>query len=223
MAFLEQLVEGASFTHKRFSIGIALKPVTKSWAEPVTTAQLKDHMKIRHSVEDVEVGNALVAARVVIERTLGLGLMEQEWKETLNTIPVPYELSLRDVLSISSIKYITGWDSDTQLLVDSSAYVLANNSIVPRATWPSHRGWQSFEIIYKIGFAAKGAADDAALTAARAAIDEDLILAVKHLAAWFFENREGQGYDAQFKAAAERGVLPQMVTQLIGPYIKWGL
>jgi hypothetical protein len=123
---------------------------------------------------------------------------------------------------MTSVEYINGWEADTLIPISSANYIVAGNKIAPRATWPYHRGFQSFVLTYKIGYATKGAGDEAALTAARAAVDEDVIHTIKNLGAWFYENREGQGHDAMFKAAASRGALPPMISQLLAPFTDWG-
>lgn len=222
MAFFEELLLGGSLHNKKASIGIDLKLKTKPWAEPIAVSDLKAHLGITHSVEDAVLALLISETRALIERVTGLCMMEQEWIETLDKVPVPYKLSYRYPLSISSVEYIPGWDADTELVFPSGSYILAGERIVPRVSWPYHRGFQSFKITYKAGYASKGAGDEAALTAARAAVDTDLILALKNLAAWMYENREGQGHEAAFKAAAEKGSLPPMVEQMLSPFIQWG-
>lgn len=221
MAFLDEILKG-ELQEQKSSIGIDLRLKTKPWAEPLTLADFKKHLGVRHSVEDETIEKMMIASRSVFERITGICLMEQEWVETLNRVPVPHKLSMRPALSMSSVEYINGWEADTLLPISSSTYILTANRLVPRATWPYHRGFQSFVMTYKCGYASKGAADETALTAARAAIDEDIILTIKNLGAWFYENREGQGHDAAFKAAAAKGSLPPMVSQLLQPFIDWG-
>lgn len=222
MAFLEELLKGSLLSEAKSSIGIDLRCSSRAWAEPMSLADFKKHLGVTHSVEDAIIEKIMIASRFVFERITGIGVMEQEWIETVNKIPVPHKLSLRHVLSVSSVKYIAGWESDTQILIEPANYIVAANKIVPRASWPYHRGFQSFIITYKIGYASKGAADESALTAARAAVDEDVIHTIKNLGAWFYENREGQGFEAAFKAAAEKGALPPMISQLMGQFIEWG-
>lgn len=199
------------------------KRTVSPWDLPVSLETMKDHLNMTSSIKDTDITQKISVATWAIETVLDLGLMEQTWVEAWDSVEAVIDLQVRPNLSVTAIKYIASFDADTEVLVDPTTYIVDDDAICTRTTWPTHRGWRSFRITHTVGYKAKGAADAAALAAARAAIPGDLVHAVTMLAAKLYEEREGQGFEAQFVSNAARGMLPPMVTQFITPYIKWGV
>lgn len=224
MAFPEDMISGLLQTTERRHSGYAiLKVLTRSWAEPVTLEAFKKHAHITHSVEDVDIAFKLTAARVAIEGILGIAMMETVFTETYSVVPRVLRLTMRDALSVVSVQHVPNLDDDTWITYDPSLYIVEGQEILARSTWPTHRGWRSFKITYKSGYANKGAGDAAALLAAQDAVPQDLKLAIFALTSYLYENRSGEGFEAKFLAMVQRGQLPPMVTQLLTNYLDWGV
>lgn len=228
MAFVDEALISALMQTVRISktTGAQLLRQSFGWCPAVSLADVKAHGNITHSIQDTDLSGKLLAATVALENVLGLGFVEQTWKETYDRVTRGVELSIGPVLSVASINIVPNFDAETQTLVAASSYIVHGKQILARDVWPTHRGWQSFEVLYKVGYVARqvpnGDDDEDTLTA-QAAVPADLQLALKELTLFFYENREGQGYDASFAASIERGVFPPMVDQLIKPYIEWGV
>lgn len=199
------------------------KRTVAPWDLPISLETMKDHLNMTSSIKDTDITQKIHVATYALETALEIALMEQTWIEAWDKVDSVIDLQIRPNLSVTSIKYIASFDADTEAVIDPATYVVDDDSICARTTWPTHRGWRSIRITHTAGYKAKGTGDAAALAAARAAIPYELSHAVAMLAAYLYENREGQGFEAQFVSNAARGMLPPMVTQFITPYIKWGV
>lgn len=199
------------------------KRTVAPWDLPISLETMKDHLNMTSSIKDTDITQKITVATWALETVLGIALMEQTWVEAWDQVEAVIDLQIRPNLSVTSIKYIASLDADTEVTIAPATYIVEDDTICTRTVWPTHRGWRGFKITHTAGYKAKGAGDAAALLAARAAIPYDLTHAVTMLAAHLYEEREGQGFEAQFVASAARGVLPQMVMQFITPYIKWGV
>lgn len=201
---------------------VTLRRTVNPWDLPVSLETVKDHLNMTSTIKDTDISAKIAVATGAVETVLNIALMEQTWVESWDEPGAIVKFQVMPNLSLTSIKYIASRDADTEVLIDPATYIVEDDAVLCRTTWPTHRGWRSFKVTHTAGYKAKGAADAAALAAARAAIPQDLVHVVTMLAAYLYENREGQGFEAQFVANAARGQLPPMVTQFITPYIKWG-
>ncbi|WP_428410015.1 head-tail connector protein [Hyphococcus sp.] len=171
-------------------------------AEPVTLAELKAHLRVTHSDEDTAVTGFLVAAVRAVEARGGLALMPQQWRLTLDAVPEDTVfLPLSPVSAIDDIAVIDG-AGDPQA-VPASLYdaVLGKTPrIRPAGPWPLPApSVGGVRIDFTAGYADAGA------------VPEELKLAVKILAAAFYENREAAG-------EARIYTVPQTVDALIAPF-----
>lgn len=66
---------------------MATKLITPPAAEPVTLADLKLHLRIDGTAEDVQLGTLLVAARATVERLTRRLMITQSWRVTLDRVP----------------------------------------------------------------------------------------------------------------------------------------
>jgi len=171
-------------------------------AEPVTLAELKDHMRVSAADEDALINGMLIAAVRAVEARGRLALMPQVWRLTLDAVPdETIFLPLAPVASVDVVSVI-GADGAPQA-VDPSLYEAALGSpgrVRPAGPWPAPGvAIDAVQIDFSAGY------PDAA------SIPEPLKQAVKLLGAHFFETREAAGVERIFN-------VPQTVDALIAPY-----
>jgi uncharacterized phiE125 gp8 family phage protein len=117
--------------------------VTAPATEPITTSQLKDHLRITSSDEDTYLGLLITAARQAVEREQHRALIAQTWLYETDHFPCEFQLLPSPVTAITHIKYV---DPDGTLqTLSSSAYQTQLNDVVGRVrlacnqTWPTVR------------------------------------------------------------------------------------
>lgn len=140
-----------------------LTEVTAPASEPLTIAEVKEHLRIDGSSEDLLVGNLIVAARQQIEHELERALVTQTWDLFLDEFPgggrQPLYLPKPPLSSVTTVKY---YDSDNTLQTLSSAnYIVDATSqpgrIIPviNQSWPATRDRQkAVEIRFVAGYGA---------------------------------------------------------------------
>ncbi len=150
---------------------------------PVDLEDLRGWLRIDDSDEDAVITACLSAAIAAIDGPEGVGvaLMSQKWSLSLDSFPQEIRLPGWPVRSVSEVRYLT--DSGEWEVVPPSAYRLTRGEpwrVVLRAGsgWPSVFGAGAVEVDYILG------ANDAAEVA------PDLVMALRLLAAHYFENRE---------------------------------
>ncbi|NWG92645.1 MAG: phage head-tail connector protein [Parvularculaceae bacterium] len=162
--------------------------------EPVSLAELKAHLKIDGADEDALLSGLILAARRTLEAKFGLALVAQTWRLALDAAPAaPVVLSLSPVLSIDSVGAARGGVIEA---LPSSAYEAvagAVGRVLIKAPVVSDRALDGAVIVFTAGWANA------------AAVPEELKLAMKILAAHYYETREGE---------AE----PPNVAPLVAPY-----
>jgi len=204
--------------------GRELTRTTDSAFEVVTVDELKESMRLRTTAHDAVLGRLIKASRQQIERMIEQALIKQIWQQTANRVPREIKLLVTPVLSVSSVEYIPGMDSDTWLTYDSSNYAAAGDSLLARTTWPTHRNWKSLRVTFAVGYNDHpDSPTDDDKTTARDAVPSSLREAVRELAAHMFENPEGTAAVQYETVAKQFGALPGVVKEIISGYIKWGL
>jgi hypothetical protein len=137
--------------------------VTAPTVEPVTLAEVKDQMRIKHCQEDAYISTLIKAARIVAEKYMRVALMTQTWKLTLDLptrggvrdlpdgvyempisalygeLPREIDLPYKPLASISSVQT---YDSNNTASTYSSANYFADTAsgrlILNRTSvWPS--------------------------------------------------------------------------------------
>lgn len=171
-------------------------------AEPVTLAELKDHMRVTAADEDAVVNGMLITAVRAVEARGRLALMPQTWRLTLDAVPdETVFLPLAPVASVDAVTVLDG--AGAPQAVDASLYEVALGSpgrLRPAGPWPAQGvAIDAVQIDFTAGY------PDAA------SVPEPLKQAVKLLAAHFFETREAAGAERVF-------AVPQTVDALIAPY-----
>ncbi|MEZ5920950.1 MAG: hypothetical protein R3C60_06315 [Parvularculaceae bacterium] len=150
--------------------------------EPVSLAELKDHMRINGAAEDAAIAGFGVAARQMIEARFGIAIIAQGWRLSLDAPPrCALTLPLSPVASVDSVGVKKNGVTE---LVSAGGYetqtgpvgrLLINTPLVTD---------QKLGVVV-IAFTA-GWPD-------AASVPDELKLAVKTLAAHFYEHREGEG------------------------------
>lgn len=160
---------------------MSLTLISPPQAEPVALAELKEHLKIDGNAEDALVAGLALAARRTIEARFGLAMVAQSWRLALDAAPeCALILPLSPVLSIDSVGVArngvtealgpAGYETQTGLIgrvrIKTAAMTdarLGGVVIAFTAGWPD-----------------------------AASVPEELKLAIRLLAAHFYERREGE-------------------------------
>lgn len=175
-------------------------------SEPVTLAELKEHLRVAHDDDDALIAGFLVAAVRAIEARAGLAFLPQQWRLTLDEAPGETVILPVAPVSVAEVSVIdTQGDPHT---LDAALYEFAPGApgrLRPAGLWPSP-GVRLDGV--RIDFTA-GHAD-------AASVPSPLKQAAKLLAAHFYENRESAG-EARIHA------VPRAVDALIAPYREFRL
>lgn len=174
-------------------------------AEPVTTAEVKAHLRIDHDGEDALIDGLVRAAREEVEALTGVALIHQTWRMALDDWPAIDIVSLgrhpvREVLSVT----VYGKDGEASLVAPSS-YQLDAASRPARMHFRERprpeRRLNGVEIDFTAGFGESGAD-----------CPDTLKRAIVLLAAHWFEFR------AAFDAADQPASYPAGFGRLIAPW-----
>jgi uncharacterized phiE125 gp8 family phage protein len=158
---------------------MSLALITPPTEEPVTLADFKEHIKADGAAEDAALSGYLLAARRTIEARYNLAILAQGWRLTLDAAPAEVSLSLSPVLSVDSVGIVRAGVTET----------------LPPAAYEARTGARAFVRLKSIFPGAGLVVAFTAGWASVAAVPEELKLAVKTLAAHFYERREGEAGD----------------------------
>jgi len=153
--------------------------------EPISLAEAKAHLRIDADDEDALLTSFITAARMFLERTLGLALITQGWSYFLDYWPPSccVTLPIAPVQAISAVTVHDGTGGSTTL--DAAAYAVDTLSeparLVLKGTLPPvlSRALNAFEIAFSAGYGDE--ADD---------VPAPIRHALKLLVAHWFERRE---------------------------------
>lgn len=119
---------------------MAITIVTAPTVEPLTLAEVKDHLRVEHSDEDSLIAIYIRAAREFAESFLGRALVTQTWKLTLDEFPAAeIKIPLPPLQSVDTVKYYDG-SGVLQTVASTDYYVDAASEpgwVVPVTVWPS--------------------------------------------------------------------------------------
>lgn len=178
--------------------------------EPVTVSEAKAHLRLDGAAEDILVASLIVTSRLHIEAALGLALITQGWRLTLDRWPETGEVRfpLRPIQSITSV---TVRASDgTPTAVSAESYILDGDARVPRLVprdgkWPAPGlAATGIEIEFTAGLADD--ADDAD------DVPEPIRHAVLLLVAHWHEHRD------PLEIGSAAAAIPAAVSDLLKPY-----
>ncbi len=176
-------------------------------AEPVTVAEAKAHLRIDGNAEDILIASLIVTSRLHVEAALGLALIQQGWRLTLDAWPKGGVVGfpLRPVRSVTSVSVIDAAGAPT--MVAAEDYLLDGEGLRPRlvprdGSWPEPgRRTNGIEIAFAAGIG------DAS---------EDIPQPVRHaillLVAHWYEHRD------PLEIGAAAAAIPPAVSDLLKPY-----
>jgi len=171
--------------------------------EPVGVPEMRAFLRLEHADEDALIGALLRAARLVIEATTRLVILEQSWRIALERVPTDgvVRLPLAPILAVSEVRAFDAANAATTLA--TADWRLERRSDPARITLSGAalEAAGAIEIDLSAGW---GATVDAA--------PAPLVQAIRLLAAHWFENR-GDG-----PPQTETASLPLDVAALIAPF-----
>ena len=176
--------------------------------EPISLAEAKAHCRVDGDAENTLIASLILAARMHIERSLNVALVEQGWSLYLDRWPDgPWvKLPLAPVLSLTAVRLYS--PTDTFMTLDPSLFLLDGAGRYPRLArreaqaWPlPGRSVNGIEIAFTAGYGAT--ADD---------VPMPVRLAIKMLVAHWYESRE------PVIPAETASTVPISVNSLITPY-----
>ncbi len=176
-------------------------------AEPIALTEVKAHLRIDAGDEDALLSALIVAARMFVERTLGIALITQGWSYFFDVWPQAgcIALPLRPVQAVGAVKVHDG--SGGSVTLDAVSYAvdllsdparLVLKGALPPAT---ARELNAFEVAVTGGYGDE--ADD---------VPGPIVQALKLLVAHWFERRE----PVVLESSAQE--VPTMVAALLSPY-----
>ena len=181
---------------------MSLTLLSPAAAEPVSLAEVKDHIRVTDASEDALIAAALAAAVRAVEARASLALMTQMWRLRLDA--APEETLILPIAPVASVDAVTVSGAG----VDPSAYEVALGSpgrMRVAAPWPAPAAAiGDVTIDFTAGYAS--AAD----------VPAPLKQAALMLTAHFYENRESAG-------EARVYTVPRSVDALIAPYREFRL
>ncbi len=168
--------------------------------EPVSLADLKAHLRVDGPAEDALIAGLGVAARRSIEARFGVAMVAQGWRLALDApVPCAVELPIGPVISIDAVVRM-GPSGEEALAPDAYEATVGGAGRVAFGAAPgATRKFGAVVIDFTAGHATA------------AAVPAPMALAVKALAAHYYEFREEAGVD-RFHTS------PQSLNALMGPW-----
>lgn len=175
--------------------------------EPVTAAEAKAHLRLDGTAEDILIGSLIVTSRLHVEAALGVALITQGWRLTLDRWPDGGEVRfpLRPIRDVTAVTVFGGDGSPA--VVPSEDYLLDGQAVTPRLVsrsgkWPSPgRKANGIEIQFTAGIG------DAA-----ADLPQPIRHAILLLVAHWYEHRD------PLEIGAAAAAIPPAVSDLLKPY-----
>ncbi len=176
--------------------------------EPLSLADVKAHLRIDGTAEDVLLASLLLTSRLHIEAALDIALITQSWMMVLDRWPPGAELDI-PMSPLQAITAVRVTSSAGTINIPSTSYVIDIASRPPRLVW--NAGWRpdpgvkagGIEIEFTAGFGATGAS-----------VPAPLKHAILLLTAHWYEHRD----PVEIGSAAAR--IPDAVSDLIHPFRK---
>lgn len=182
--------------------------------EPVSTADLKAHLRVETTSEDTLIASLGVAAREWVEAVCGLQIVEATVREDFTGFPAEFRLARHPVQSVSSITYTD--TAGAQQTWAASNYQ-ADLDVVPALIMPAYgvsypaarMEYQSISVTYVAGWASGGDPVDYGYN-----VPGPIKTAIKQLVAHWYEHRMAA-------APQQMHAAPMSVQMLLAPYRLW--
>ena len=180
--------------------------------EPVTVSAAKTHLRIDGNAEDILIASLIVTSRLHVEAALGLALIKQQWRLTLDKWPEPrwskhraVRFPIRPIRSVAEVR-VRGTDGTPAVLTPQS-YLLDQDALIPRLV-PRDGSWPTpgvpaagIEIDFEAGMGEE--ADD---------VPEPIRHAILLLVAHWYEHRD------PMEIGTVGAAIPAAVSDLLKPY-----
>ena len=169
--------------------------ITQPILEPISLADIKEHLRITHSDEDDLLTAYATAARQYVEQRTGRTLMQTTWEWVADRFPGASNCGLvlpmaAPLLSVTNVKYT---DSDAVITTWPAANYIVNIDAMPGhvipaygSTWPSYTPYPSGSVRIRYVAGLSTAASPLIYPA------ENLLNAIRLLTGGFYENRESE-------------------------------
>lgn len=160
---------------------MSLDLISPPMAEPVTLAELKEHLKIDGAAEDAVIAGLGVAARQLIEARYRVALLPQIWRFALDcAAEAPIVIPLSPVASIDAVGVTRSGVTETLSPISYEAQAGNVGRVRLKSAVAGGDGFDRVVISFTAGW------PDAA------SVPDALKLAIKIVAAHYYENREGE-------------------------------
>jgi uncharacterized phiE125 gp8 family phage protein len=163
-------------------------------AEPVTLADVKQHLRVTHSSEDALISGLIKAAREELEQATGLALISQGWRLYLDCWPGT-QMVLIHKAPVISLAALTVYDlAGAPASLSLSGFVLDRFSrpariAIPDAVAAPGKKMNGIEIDFTAGFGATGVE-----------VPDGLKRAIMLLAAHWYEFRGAETFERESAA-----------------------
>lgn len=154
--------------------------------EPVSTADMKLHLRVDTTADDLYITGLVRLARQYIEDLCGVTMLTTTWELVLQAFPSSSEilLPMAPVQSVTSVKYTPYGSSEATF--SSANYAVDTLSMRPKIALIKTASWPGDELTTLNGVKVRYVAGYSSV----AAVPEQLKHAVRLLTGHFYENRE---------------------------------
>ncbi len=175
--------------------------------EPITVSEAKAHLRIDGADEDTLIASLILTSRLHVETALGLALLTQSWRLTLDRWPCEkdLELPLRPLQTIDAVRVFPAEGAAT--VIAPANYIADAASVPPRLVrtgviWPQPgKAANGIEIDFTAGYGAAPAQ-------VPAPIRQALLLLIAH----WYERRD------PIEVGSPDTVIPEAVSELLDLY-----
>jgi uncharacterized phiE125 gp8 family phage protein len=147
--------------------------VSKPAALPLALSSLKSRLRVDHADEDTEIEAFLAAAVAMIDGPKGIGvaIMRQTWRLTLDRLPAAVILPGAPIVDLVALRVMNGAGDFVAVPLADCRLVASVDPVrlvpAPGATWPRPAAQPgAVQIDYTLGAATAAEADPALVTAA---------------------------------------------------------
>lgn len=191
-----------------------LTVATAPASEPVTTAEAKTHLRVDSSDDDTYIDTLVKSARMWIERTNGLALVNTTYDGSINAFPHTDGAIIIPKYPLSSVTSITYYDDDlsTSTVFSSSSYQVDTRTRPPRIVIKNGSSWPTDSLRLSSGVVVRFVAG---FGATAASVPEDIKHAVKLLVGSMYAHR---GPEVTGTIVAKIGFA---VDSLLAPHRLW--